>query len=196
MGGRMWVESEVGAGSTFHFTASFGRAPEAPRRPDFDWGRLEGLRVLVVDDNATNRRILEEMLRGWRMQPLLAAGADDALGLLQRERDAEATPALALLDAMMPETDGLMLAASIHRDPAYADVKMLLLSSASVTHSAQALGDVGIQRQLTKPVKPSDLLDAIAGAMGLARPTPSIRRPPSGRRTCSRCDCCSPKTPS
>ena len=178
MGGRMWVESEVGAGSTFHFTASFGRAPEAPRRPDFDWGRLEGLRVLVVDDNATNRRILEEMLLGWRMQPLLAAGADEALGLLQRERDAEAAPALALLDAMMPETDGLMLAASIHREPAYADVKMLLLSSASVTHSAEALAAVGIQRQLTKPVKPSDLLDGIAGAMGLARPDAVDPSPP------------------
>jgi signal transduction histidine kinase/DNA-binding response OmpR family regulator len=170
MGGRMWVESEVGAGSTFHFTASLGRASEEPRRPAFDFERLEGLRVLVVDDNATNRRILEEMLQGWRMQPLLASGADEAIELLGREREASAPPALALLDAMMPETDGMMLAASIHADPAYGDVKMLLLSSASATQGAQALDAVGIQRQLTKPVKPSDLLEGIASAMGLAKP--------------------------
>jgi signal transduction histidine kinase/DNA-binding response OmpR family regulator len=170
MGGRMWVESEVGAGSTFHFTASLGRAPDEPGRPAFEFDRLEGLRVLVVDDNATNRRILEEMLLGWRMKPLLASGADEAIELLGRERDAQARPALALLDAMMPETDGMMLAASIHADPAYGDVKMLLLSSASAIHDAQALDAVGIQRQLTKPVKPSDLLDGIASAMGLAKP--------------------------
>jgi two-component system sensor histidine kinase/response regulator len=179
MGGRMWVESEVGAGSTFHFTASFGRAAEEPRRPDFEWSRLEGLCVLVVDDNATNRRILEEMLLGWRMQPLLASGADEALGLLNRERDAEARPALALLDAMMPETDGMMLAASIHAHPAYRDLKMLLLSSASLTHSALALDEVGIQRQLTKPVKPSDLLEGIASAMGLAKPGAVDPSPPA-----------------
>jgi signal transduction histidine kinase/CheY-like chemotaxis protein len=182
MGGHMWVESEVGAGSTFHFTANFGRAAPAPER-DFDFGRLEGLPVLVVDDNATNRRILEEMLRGWRMRPLLANGATEALGILKRAREQDALPALAMLDAMMPDVDGIMLARTIHGDAATRELRMLLLSSAGVAHDAPALRAVGIMRQLTKPVKQSDLLDAIAATLGLPKPDAAARAaapPPAG----------------
>lgn len=110
MGGRLWVESEVGKGSTFHVTASFKYDTRSPVQPPSERDGLQDLAVLVVDDNLTNRRILEEQLTNWGMQPTLVDGGPAALGALyQAAHDGVPFP-LVLLDAQMPDMDGFSVA--------------------------------------------------------------------------------------
>ncbi|HKI38103.1 MAG TPA: PAS domain S-box protein, partial [Gemmataceae bacterium] len=165
MGGRIRVESEVGKGSTFHFTARLGLAQAAAasrgiRRPD----SLHDLPVLVVDDNATNRHILHEMLTNWRMRPTTAGRADEAMELLRRAAAAAEPFPLVLLDAMMPDVDGFALAEQIKQSPDLAGAVLLMLSSAGRAEDAARCRQLGIATYLTKPVKQSELLDAILTA--------------------------------
>jgi PAS domain S-box-containing protein len=169
MDGRIWVESEQGNGSTFHFTARFGlqNAPSksrAMRRPEV----LLGLPVLVVDDNATNRRILEEMLTNWRMKPTVVDSGKKALAEMQRAVEAGEPFPLVLLDAMMPEMDGFTLAAEIKRRPEFAGAVLMMLSSAGQAGDAGRCRELGISTYLAKPIKQSDLLDAILTALSLS----------------------------
>jgi CheY-like chemotaxis protein/HPt (histidine-containing phosphotransfer) domain-containing protein len=121
--------------------------------------------VLVVDDNATNRRILEEMLANWRMRPTVVDGGPAALAALERARAAGAPFALVLLDAMMPEVDGFMLAAQIREQPGGAGTTLMMLSSAGRREDATRCQELGIRHYLTKPIKQSDLLDGIRIAL-------------------------------
>lgn len=172
MGGLISVESSPGRGSRFRFSARFalpapGTRRRSPRLPP----SLRGLRVLVVDDNATNRRILREMLSQWRMRPTLASGGREALAELEKAARAGRPYPLVLLDANMPELDGFALAQRIkgHRRLARASI-MMLSSSARPGDRARCL-ELGVSSYLTKPVKQSDLLDTIASA--LAGPPPA-----------------------
>jgi CheY-like chemotaxis protein/HPt (histidine-containing phosphotransfer) domain-containing protein len=163
MGGRIWIESEPGVGSRFHFIAHFGAKPDA-RSTLTGADTLQGLRVLVVDDNATNRRILEEMLANWRMEPVAVAGASAALETLcQAVRDGRPFPVV-ITDAMMPEVDGFTLAEQIRKEPDLAEVKLLILTSAGLPLPDRA-SEGHFAAQLTKPVKQSDLLNAILNAV-------------------------------
>jgi PAS domain S-box-containing protein len=178
MGGRVWVESEPGRGSTFHFTARFGAGKAATasrgvRRPD----SLHGLPVLVVDDNDTNRRILQEMLTNWRMRPTVVAGAADALDELRRASAAGEPFALVLLDAMMPGVDGFTLADQIKQSPDLAGAVLLMLSSAGRAEDAARCESLGIALYMTKPVKQSELLDAILTARHEVAPGEERRAP-------------------
>jgi PAS domain S-box-containing protein len=162
MGGRLWVESESGKGSVFHFTARFhpSQGPVASpemRRPE----SLHNLPVLVVDDNATNRRILHEMLKNWRMQPTVADGAPAALDALKQAAALGEPFPLVLLDAMMPGVDGFTLAAEIKGHPELAAAVLMMLSSAARSEDAARCRQLGIATYLTKPIKQSELLDAI-----------------------------------
>jgi CheY-like chemotaxis protein/HPt (histidine-containing phosphotransfer) domain-containing protein len=169
MGGRIWVESEVGAGSTFHFTVRLGvaaAAPAEPLRPE----QLRDLPVLVVDDNATNRRVLVELLRRWHMAPAAAETGEEALDLLGRAAETGKPLALVLLDAGLPGMSGLEVAAEVRRRPGLAQTRIVLLSSGDHLRDTARGRALGVARCLTKPVKPSDLLEAILAAQGVAAP--------------------------
>jgi PAS domain S-box-containing protein len=168
MGGRIWVESSLAHGSTFHFTARFALAEgEALPVLPVDPAAVSGTRVLVVDDHATNRRILEEMLRNWRMRPTGAPGAREALQRLREARAAAAPYRLLLLDARMPEIDGFALAEQIRQDPELAGTIIMMLSSGDQPEEVARCERLGILYYLLKPVKQSELFDAIVMALGV-----------------------------
>jgi CheY-like chemotaxis protein/HPt (histidine-containing phosphotransfer) domain-containing protein len=120
----------------------------------------------VVDDNATNRRILEEMLRNWGMAPTVVEGGRGALAALERARESGFPFALVLLDAMMPEMDGFMLAERIRKEPESVGATLMMLSSANRREDAARCRELGVATYLTKPVRQSTLLDAIMTSVG------------------------------
>ena len=162
LGGEIEVSSEVGRGSTFSFTAAFERARgAATRTPPLPRG-LTGRRVLVVDDNETNRFILTEQLTSWQMQVAAAPSAEQALAAL-RDAAGEGRPfEVVLLDLVMPDPDGLTLARQIGADPELGSPTMLLLSSDQGVRP-QAARDAGVHVSLDKPVRHSELHDALVG---------------------------------
>jgi CheY-like chemotaxis protein len=163
MGGRIDVESEPDRGSRFRFSVRFGKAPARPRAGDRLPAQLRGLRVLVVDDNATNRRILEEVLTQWRMQPTAVASAQAALEAMEAAERAKRPYPLVLLDASMPVMDGFDLAAKIQQSPRLAGASIMMLSSGARPGDRARCFELGISAYLTKPVKQSDLMDTIVG---------------------------------
>jgi len=162
MGGRIWVESKKGKGSTFHFTANFGLQDDQSIEPmQHDPGILNGLPVLVVDDNATNRRILHELLRNWNMKPRLADSSEAALQELT-QANAKGKPfVLMLLDLQMPVVDGFGLMEKINAIPECGEMKVILLSSSVAQGIPEKCRQLEINDHLTKPVKQSDLLNSI-----------------------------------
>jgi PAS domain S-box-containing protein len=168
MGGRLWVESAVGRGSTFHFTATFHRADRPSTTPPFDRpSALEGLRVLIVDDNQTNRRILEEMLESWRMKPAAVSGSRAAMAAL-RQAPAHESFHIVITDCQMPEVDGFALARRIKADERLHATPIIMLTSLGRPEDASRCQRIGIEACLTKPVKHSDLLETLATVAGVS----------------------------
>jgi len=166
MGGRISVESEPERGSTFHFLARFEVQQPGMEKPPAPWRTLTDLPVLIVDDNATNRRILEEVFTNWRMRPVAVEGGAAALATLESSLSADQPFAVVLLDGHMPDMDGFAVAERISRDPRYADIKLVMLTSVSQPEDVTRCRRLGISAYLTKPIKQSELFDVVVTAIG------------------------------
>jgi signal transduction histidine kinase/CheY-like chemotaxis protein/HPt (histidine-containing phosphotransfer) domain-containing protein len=161
MGGEIGVESTEGTGSTFWFTARF-RSSNAVLAQDGPLPELTGRRILIVDDNATNRRILEHQVSSWGMIPTSVHGGAEALELLAVGAESGMAFDLAILDLQMPHMDGLQLAAAIKADPATAALPLVILTSLGQRGHAAVAQEAGVAGYLTKPVRESHLKRCLA----------------------------------
>jgi CheY-like chemotaxis protein len=171
MGGHIWVESESGAGSTFHFTAVFqrGRIPVAAA-PQPAPEMLRNLHVLVVDDNATTCTIVQEMLHNWRLVPEAAHSAAAALAAMEHARLAGQPFGLVLLDARLAEEDGFRLARKIRENLPPGGAAIMLLSADQHARNLAQCATVGFAGHVLKPVEQSDLFDTILTATNARLP--------------------------
>ena len=162
MGGEIGVESEQGGGSTFRFTARFGRSMQAAKPPAAALERFAGAKVLVVDDNQPSRSLLLKRLEDWHLQADGAASGDEALGLLRAAAAAREPYGVAILDRMMPGMDGITLARTIKADPAVADVRLLMYSALHAEADDTLWQEVGIEAYLSKPARLRELRDHLS----------------------------------
>jgi signal transduction histidine kinase/CheY-like chemotaxis protein/HPt (histidine-containing phosphotransfer) domain-containing protein len=191
MGGRIWLESEVGKGSKFHFTAHFGIPKDTVRRPAIrNLLNLNDLPVLVVDDNATNRWIMRDILAHWHMKPVTNDSGADALLTLDQARSSGNPFPLIIVDRNMPGMDGFAVVENIRRQPQFAGATIMMLSSAGKQEDIRRCKELGVAAYLTKPVQQSALLDAIVTAMeGTSRAIPVYSLPetlPTGQPVSTR----------
>ncbi len=192
MDGDIWVESPSSLakgngnspGTTFHFTVPLCLQKNRPQRSVVRPSPvdLHGVRVLVVDDNTTNLLILEQTLTGWGMKPATVDSAWDALKRMERARSAGAPFPLVLLDANMPDMNGFTLAAQIGQEPRLAGATILMLSSSDSVRESARVRELGVAASLVKPIRQSELLDAIMDALsaspgGRRQPAPPARAP-------------------
>jgi two-component system sensor histidine kinase/response regulator len=166
MDGRITVESEPNVGSTFAFTATFSRqtkpTPKAAIRPQI---KVHDLRVLVVDDNATNRRILEEWLQDWQMKPTTVDNGVAALDALLHGAASGAQYELIMLDSQMPDMDGLALSAKIRALPELQRPGIILLTSGELVGDLSRIRELQINAYLLKPIEQEQLLEKIIEVM-------------------------------
>jgi PAS domain S-box-containing protein len=176
LGGRIWLESEAGKGSTFHFTARFGLQKVATARTTpRETINLQAMPVLVVDDNAVNRRILDAMLKHWLMKPTLTEGGQAGLAAMRENKKAGKAFPLVLLDAQMPDMDGFAVAEEIKKDPELAGATIMMLTSAGRRGDGALCREMGIAAYMVKPLRQSELLEAILAALG--KPSSGADRP-------------------
>ncbi len=165
MKGTVWAESELGRGSTFHFSARLGLA-DSPPKP-VEKRIVQGNRILVVDDNATNRLILDEMLRNWGIDVTSVESVDDALAALQKARETEKPYQLVLSDVHMPDRDGFDLAQQMHDDGSMDQAVVMMLTSGDRSGDIAKCRELGVAAYLRKPVKQSELFDVLVKALAV-----------------------------
>jgi signal transduction histidine kinase/CheY-like chemotaxis protein/HPt (histidine-containing phosphotransfer) domain-containing protein len=168
MGGRIGVESQEGKGATFWFTAVLTKRPGAVRNELDHPGTIEGLRVLSVDDNKTNRYILSRYLTAWGCRPEEAASAREALDMMRQAHDRNDPFNMVLLDYNMPEVNGETLGRRIKNDPDLCEASLIMLTSSGQRGDAERLTQADFAAYLIKPVKQSQLLDCLQTVIGKA----------------------------
>jgi len=164
MNGRIWLESNPDQGSTFHFTARFGRGTPAAGPASATSSELDGLRVLIVDDNATTRGILKEIVTSWKMQPLGVSSGREALAAVANAARAGSPFAIVLLDGTMPDLDGFQVAERLQALAESVATIMMLSSADNAGHAARCRA-LGVVHYVRKPVTAAELLDAIQTAL-------------------------------
>jgi signal transduction histidine kinase/DNA-binding response OmpR family regulator/HPt (histidine-containing phosphotransfer) domain-containing protein len=167
MGGHIRVDSEVGKGSTFHVEVVFDRVAHAIK-PKYETGKLAGLNVLVVDDNATNREIAVRLLQGWNMRPTAVENGEEAITELDRSSRNSQQYQLMLLDMRMPGADGFSVVEQLRSHPALMGAPIMLLTSEGQRGDAARCRELGISAYLPKPFAQADLFDAIMKTLGMS----------------------------
>jgi two-component system sensor histidine kinase/response regulator len=167
MGGRIWIESELGVGSQFHFTVNLKQSEARLSKMDISAHEeiLTGVRVLVIDDNRTNRRILEGLLRSWGMEPTVVSSGEEALRVLAGAGRPEESFQLVLTDRHMPKMDGFGLVEELQRRGGSPATTIMMLSSGGHLGDTSRCQELGIAAYLLKPVRRVELREAIAKAM-------------------------------
>ena len=172
MGGRLWVESEAGHGSSFHFTGYFAPVKALAIMEPIPGGiDLKGVPVLVVDGNATYRGLLEQILIGWSMVPTLAASVPEALAALRLAQVSRKAFPLVLTDFQMPDADGFVLAETIRKDPVIAGAAVVMFAPVGQPGDSARYSELGIAASLPKPIRLSALRGAILSALGVRAAT-------------------------
>jgi two-component system, sensor histidine kinase and response regulator len=167
MGGKVWVESEAGQGSTFHFTVRLGVQQEPTRRPAaLQSEQLRNVKVLIVDDNYTNRKVLNGILARWGMSATSVDGGAAALRALEIAKSSGSPFSLILLDGQMPEMDGFTLAEQIKNEPDLVGASVMMLTSAGHLGDAARCRELGISAYLMKPVRQGELWEALCNVLG------------------------------
>ena len=167
MGGEIWLESEAGKGSRFFFTAQLRQVAEASEALEpLSLAELANVAVLVVDDSTTNSRILERVLSSWGMLPALAGNGPEALQMMQEAYQSGTAFPLVLLDFQMPQMDGFAVAERIKKTERFAAATIMMLTSGGKRGDAARCRELGVAAYLTKPIRQSELLDAVRLALG------------------------------
>ncbi len=183
MYGEIWVEAEPEKGSTFHFTARFGLPPGYEQSAATGGERdLRNLQVLVVEDHETSGQVLLEMMEFWGARPTLARDGASARALLEKARQTGKSYAVVLLDTSLPDLDALSLAEEIRLGGDGMSPVLIVMRTAAIQNSLTArYRGIGVEKFLTKPVKPSDLLDALRMVIGQSAPEESVPLSPEAR---------------
>jgi two-component system sensor histidine kinase/response regulator len=168
MGGRMWLDSEVGKGSTFHFTCRLEKG-DASVSDEEQSAKLvpAGLNVLIVDNNHTNHKILAEMLTNWRMNPTMVDNGSDGLNAIENARNQGSRFSIVLLDAKMPGVSGFQIMERIHKFPGIVGAVIMMMPIERQPADVATCRSLGVKQILNKPICQSELLDAILSVLGV-----------------------------